>query len=300
MAVPKREQFANNAVDALNGAIDDVVTSLNVADASAFPTDGNFRILIDSEIMLVTAISTNTFTVVRAQEGTVAASHSDAALVTQLLTAGSLERLITDNAIYSGSGLLPFGMFDRDGNVVDSSDFTWDNQSQASVVDRGRGMFINATASGTGSHWNRGLWLPAPASTPWSAIALLHPLASTNGSFAQSGMFIRESSSGKWYTYSCLNAIEVETWNNSTSAGAELFNTSAWLTNRMKWMRIRDDGTNLNFDISPNGVDWINLTTHGRTAHMAGGPDQAGVFVNRGNSVAVQQYLDVLHFSFGG
>jgi hypothetical protein len=84
------EQFANNASSTLNGAINSSVTSLVVTSATGFPTVGNFRLLIDSEIMLVTAVSGTTFTVTRGIEGTAAASHSNGATVTAILTAGSL------------------------------------------------------------------------------------------------------------------------------------------------------------------------------------------------------------------
>ena len=85
------EQFANNAESTLSGAINNSVTSLVVASATAFPSAGNFRIRMDSELMLVTAVSSNTFTVTRGAEGTTAASHSDGVLVKHVLTAAALD-----------------------------------------------------------------------------------------------------------------------------------------------------------------------------------------------------------------
>ena len=58
--------------------------------AVGFPTGGNFRIIVDSEIMLVTDVQGKTFTVTRAQEGTSAASHDADAAVFHVLTAGAL------------------------------------------------------------------------------------------------------------------------------------------------------------------------------------------------------------------
>ena len=60
------EQFANNAQSTLTAAITAGATSLTVQSAAAFPSSPQFRILIDSEILLVTAVSGNTFTVTRA------------------------------------------------------------------------------------------------------------------------------------------------------------------------------------------------------------------------------------------
>lgn len=82
------ERFTNNASTTLNGAINNAVTSLVVTSASLFPTAGNFRIRIEDEIMLVTAVAGTTFTVTRAYEGTAAASHANAVTVREILTAG--------------------------------------------------------------------------------------------------------------------------------------------------------------------------------------------------------------------
>lgn len=92
------EQFANNASSTLSSGISSGATSLSVASASAFPSSGNFRILIDSEIFLVTAVSGTTFTVTGAQESTTAASHSSGTTVTHIVTAGGLIQAITDRA----------------------------------------------------------------------------------------------------------------------------------------------------------------------------------------------------------
>ena len=50
------ERFANGGLSSLDAGIDDSVTSLTVKSAVGFPTAGNFRIVIGSEIMLVTAV----------------------------------------------------------------------------------------------------------------------------------------------------------------------------------------------------------------------------------------------------
>lgn len=84
------EQFANNASSTLNGAINSSVTSLVVTSATKFSSAPQFRILIDSEYMLVTAVAGTTFTITRGIEGSTAASHSNGATVSQILTAGSL------------------------------------------------------------------------------------------------------------------------------------------------------------------------------------------------------------------
>lgn len=90
------EQFANNATTTLNGSITSTATSLVVTLASSFPTSPQFRIIIDSEIMLVTAVSGTTFTVSRGVENTTQASHSNLATVSMILTSGALDQLRSD------------------------------------------------------------------------------------------------------------------------------------------------------------------------------------------------------------
>ena len=85
------EKFTNNASTTLNGAINNAVTSLTPTATTGFPTAGNFRIRIDDEIMLVSAVSGGNFTVARAQEGTAAASHSNGATIRHVLTAGAID-----------------------------------------------------------------------------------------------------------------------------------------------------------------------------------------------------------------
>jgi hypothetical protein len=88
------ELFTNAAQSTLTSGISNSATSLTVASAAAFPATGNFRILVDQELMLVTSVSSATFTVTRAVEayaGTqTAVLHASGATVTHVLTAASV------------------------------------------------------------------------------------------------------------------------------------------------------------------------------------------------------------------
>jgi hypothetical protein len=85
-----KELFANSAQSALVSSIGAADTTLSVLSATKFPSSGNFRILIDTELLLVTAVAGTTFTVTRGAESTTAAAHAAGATVTHVLTAGSL------------------------------------------------------------------------------------------------------------------------------------------------------------------------------------------------------------------
>lgn len=101
-----KEQFANAAQTTLNGSINNSVTTLTLTSTSNFSSIPQFRILIDTEILLVTGVAGTVFTVVRGAEGTTAASHSNLAVITQIVTAGALNQLrldalATDATIYT-------------------------------------------------------------------------------------------------------------------------------------------------------------------------------------------------------
>jgi len=102
------EQFANNASTTLNGAITNSATSIAVTNGTPFSQSGTFRVIVDSEIMLVNSISGNTLSVTRGQEGTTAVSHLSGATITQIVTAGAIAQLKTDltttGVMHSGSG----------------------------------------------------------------------------------------------------------------------------------------------------------------------------------------------------
>lgn len=87
-------KFKNDAQTTLSGDITNSATSLVVASATNFPTSGDFMLKIDTEYIKATAVSSNTFTVVRAQEGSTGAAHVDGATVTLVITEGTLESLL--------------------------------------------------------------------------------------------------------------------------------------------------------------------------------------------------------------
>lgn len=85
------EKFANNADDTLNGAILAAAVALTLHSGTKFPTTGNFRLLIGTELILVGSIAGAVCSnLTRGIENTVAANHADNAPVTHILTAGAL------------------------------------------------------------------------------------------------------------------------------------------------------------------------------------------------------------------
>jgi len=110
------EQFSNGAISSLSAALTANATVLFVANPTAFPTQGNFRIVVQSfdattqtptsaaEIMLVTAVSGKQFTVTRAVEPIAgvqqAIAFASGAQVANILTAGVMANLSNGNAVW--------------------------------------------------------------------------------------------------------------------------------------------------------------------------------------------------------
>jgi hypothetical protein len=92
--VPVIESLSNNAVTSLTASITAGATTLTVASNSAFPQSGQFRIVIDSEVLIVTSgYGGLTWTVTRAAESTTGASHANNATVSHVFTAGNILNL---------------------------------------------------------------------------------------------------------------------------------------------------------------------------------------------------------------
>jgi ABC-type amino acid transport substrate-binding protein len=113
------EQLANNAASTLSAAIPDAVaTTCTVANGTVFPATGNFRVIIDTELMLCTARSGNTLTVTRGIEGTTAAAHASGAAVTHVLTQAGLLQYLIENAPASG---IPPSLLTTKGDLIAAS-----------------------------------------------------------------------------------------------------------------------------------------------------------------------------------
>lgn len=156
------EKFANNASSTLNGGIDNDDTSLTVTSATTFPSDPQFRIKVENEIMLVTGVAGAVFTVVRAQEGTTAASHSNGVAVDHIVTAGSLTQALTDSLYLAGwqtayevdfTALTSSGstVISNGANVIDGKTWYVENSANADElrVLNGTGLVISPSTVST-------------------------------------------------------------------------------------------------------------------------------------------------------
>lgn len=284
----RQEQLVNNGASTLSSGISNSVTSLSVDSATGFPTEGNFRIIIGTEILEVTAVSGSTFTVVRGTEGTTAASHSASDPVTAIVTETSLEKFFRDRDPWSTTRP-PFRIVDTNGDYLDSTDFTQVNYTDnaASSDDDGN---ITISKDDHASNSISALVRSAP-STPYtivSAVGLnLLGDASTNGPIA--GPCFRETSSGEIIINSlqpCFSRSQrIIHYTSPTGTATVIAEAEPQLYAGLIWHRMEDDGTDLTWDWSLDGVNWQFLWTEARGTRFTTGPDQIGFCINNLNGV---------------
>lgn len=110
------EQYANKAQTTIAEDLDNSETVVTVTSDTGFPIAGSgdqYRVIVDDELMIVTAkagVGNVDWTVTRGAEGTTAASHTNGANITCVVTAASLLALIQSSTIWDAKGDLAVGI----------------------------------------------------------------------------------------------------------------------------------------------------------------------------------------------
>lgn len=309
MTMPLREKLVNDAQSLLDGGIDGSQTTLDVDDGSVFPSTGNFRLRIDDEIMICTARSTNTLTVVRGQEGTSGAAHGNDSVVTAIFTAGNLNRWAQDNHALFGYSSVPAiaRIEDGSGGILTSSDFTWVNQGSATASDQNGTIFLRSPPGGGGENCNI---LKRTAPSPSYTFQMACQVMKFREASENTGIIFREAATGKFITFGMsmtgtipMGIASYRFTNATTYAGtADLSITGGntphnFFTGKYLWLRAQDDNTNLIFSASPDGVEFTQLLSIARTTHFTTAPDEIGFYCNNNTSSNYDLVMRVSHWS---
>lgn len=268
------EQFKNGAASTLSGnsgGIDAAVTSFNVANGSLFPSTGVFRLLIGTELLKVGGRSGNLLTgVARGTEGTTAAAHTDGDAVTMIVTAEALKNLVTPTRVV----LTP----------PPSTGWTWDNQGTSVVADEGDSQVLTIGAVGnTGSMvaWHRA----APAA-PFTLTVFMRAIFMQK-QWQGVGLTFRQSSDGKLHIFHCsaddlgLTTLALRSTKFTTSVLYSADYQNVKIAECPQWWRIRDDGTNRILYVSPDGLNWLQIHSIGRTDFLTA--NQIGIAAGNQN-----------------
>lgn len=252
------EKFTNFATSTLNGSINSSVTSLIVASGSSFPSSGNFRILVDHEIMLVTARSGNTLTVIRGSESSTAANHANGVLVSHILTAGGFTQAVSENQ--GAPGYLPSAVPSL--GVFTSADFTQINVGSRTITDLPGKINIRV-----------------PAVLGFDVLVLTRPMTTTctmaftmtsvgSGSFSEASVGLGLYNTGEvcFENYRVLNlggtgmvTDSLKMTDPTTQSGAIQGQVGCGVSD-VYWLRVHDEGPPFGdfvFSFSNNGRDFV-------------------------------------------
>jgi hypothetical protein len=306
------EKFGTLGRNALNGAINNSTTSIVLWDVSTFPTSGQFRVIVDRELMTVTAISGKTFTVTRGVESTTAIAHLTGANVIHVLTTGAYNQSIADNKQSGAYASLPAvekagRMYETTNSIFQlrdtgaawkaygpirplkplaSSDYTWLNQGSATGDFSGGTLALYSSTSSANS--NNILYKAAP-STPWTVTihCQIWPCLTTN--FNSCCLSFIETSSGKFSNMQCgqsstIIGLWVEKWNTATSYNSE-YTSGTYPTSiatALKWFQLADNGTTRYYRVSWDGIYFYEVYSVGRTDFLT--PNAVGVSIRQDGS----------------
>jgi hypothetical protein len=272
-----KELWANNAISTLSVSIIAGDTSIVVqsGDGALFPaitgSDYFWATLVGGgnvEVVKVTARSTDTLTVTRAQQSTSAIAWSAGTEISNRATEETYEDIRKDgefSASFPITEPLPLASWSAEGQAMD---IAIDSPSGGLYFEK-----IEAAAADVAMYV-----LPAP-STPYTFVFTFLAHQWNFGSWSQ-GICFRESGTSKIHTFGLeKTAIRVDRWTDETTY-LSLQHFASWAFRHLVFFRIGDNGTNITYESSPDGINWILHRSESRTVHMAGGPDEYGIFLN--------------------
>ncbi len=268
----KREQILNRAVTTLNGAINSSTTSVTVDDGSVYPADGNFRIAIGNEILLVTSRATNVLTVIRGVEGSGGSDHADGDYVFAIATEAQFNNIWDEGkapAEYANK------LVSSTNVTLTHTDFSWVNQELSTVATETWGGLTMVADGNTTAEW-RVLQRSQP-STPYTLTAHVSSQPANWGSGEDAyGIGFRESGTNR---LSLIVAAPDRLWAvvqpTSTGDGTPTSVASqAFKYTDRTWLRVTNNGTNLTYFMSMDGWNWFQLYQELLDDHFTTAPDQ--------------------------
>jgi len=150
------------------------------------------------------------------------------------------------------------------------------------------GFQMVAVGSGTSADALRFHYRTYPA-TPFTATFYFDWNIRLHDSSSAGGIFISNGTKFLAFQAAVGNIYVSEYW-NSTDFNAHEFSNSNLLAayELPHWMRFTDDGTNRNFLLSANGVDWVSVYSTSRTTWLT--PTQIGWGMNTKASSGSKSY----------
>lgn len=288
-----KQVLSNNAKSYLKGDITNVATSFDVSDGDRFPS-GNFYVTIDNEVMLVTDVTDDTFTVIR---GTNNVAHLDGALVAATLTAVGLQRHLQDNVpMFDNQPCCNSNRLatteDANGNQLSLASFSWENQGVATAGEYACGGFWMISPPYSSNSLRM---LLRSATPPFKVTSAMRwgcgaDTATTLSTGDHVGICFRESGTSK-VTAIILrgNANCVTTKYTDSTTWDSYYNYISWRWNGVIWLQLEATATTLYYRRSIDGINFIEQLSTDIDDWFTTGPDQIGLVLNnRGNHSMTQ------------
>lgn len=168
-----------------------------------------------------------------------------------------------------------------------SAQWTWDNQGSAlfAIAETGQGAVLTVISPGGTTNHLRTIYETAPA-TPWEFTTKVTLNTATGTDFFICGIVAFESSTGKKLVFSIGHdsgdKVQAIHWTDSNTFGAQVGNM-LWY-DKQAYLKLGDDGTNLNCSISLDGLAYYPFYSEARASYMTGGANRIGLCGNNANS----------------
>lgn len=212
------EQLANMAESTVDEALDASETTVTVVDGSVFPATGTFRVVVDDELMVVSARAGDDLTVTRGAESTTATTHANGAPIAAVITAAGLDAFV-DEAIaaavwpsgtaFPGSPTTGQKFFRT--NVRGGMLFTYDGTRWLSdeLFVNNMPVTANLTSDSTVYAWN----LPPDYSQYWVSWSGTYYLSAGSATWTTSIEVINFDEAGSGY--SNIDTVSTATYGNT-------------------------------------------------------------------------------------
>jgi hypothetical protein len=179
-------------------------------------------------------------------------------------------------------------------------DLTWVNQGGASTSITNGGVMMHVPLNAGDSL--RQLVKSSPASGAYGVEIIQYPCWTPGTSYWSSGLVLRDSSTSKIVAWSITEGQNyvMQHWANETSwaAAPGSFSIGTWKSffgYGPHWMRIYNDLTDFNFQISSDGKNWMTLITEATGAYCT--VDQVGFFADLNRNSGPTGVVWFPHFS---
>ena len=279
------ENYINNYTVLVGANINNSSTSLTVSAAASIAS--GFRILVGSELMLVTAGgTTTTWTVTRGIESTAAVSHNTNDSIYIVLTSTALDNIRTQisgigtyanlpasgmksgdqwkdtdgpyNHIYDGSNWQAF-YSGYNVTIPPSSSWTWVNQGTSTATTVGGALSMQWQTLGAVDN-TRGYVQNLPGGGTYTMIAGFENYTGSAGIMLYDGT--------KATTYYVTNANYATddrlfgfNWTNSTTFSSRVFSDIIVGAPAKLFLKVRDNATTEKFYISSDATNWVEVSS---------------------------------------